>query len=1295
MKISSNHSKIVAAAMLGVFLQANASAQQAVPLGTSGKLELQRWNNIQGAGLIQLTSAPQFYIAPSSTSLSDASYQSLGDNYGTRLRGYVTAPATGLYTFWVAGDDQVQLSVSPSGLKYHAKKIAANSSATGLNEFDWQSGQRSSPVFLKAGVPCFIEALHKEATQSDSLAISWAVQKVDVSAPEQNWASSQNGAIASSSTNTGANGIASNGIDGNSSSFFSTTGDMNGWWAVDFRDSRHISRVEFVNRQDSGQNRASNFCAELLGSNGEVVASKNFYQTTGAMAATESWVLDREVAAQRLRIRSLGLNRENTFVLHFAEVQAYGRDTVYKNWSRQPGVSAVQSSAYDSSYKASSLIDGNISTFNHTQNLSNSFVTVDLGTERLLDVIELVNRQNGGQERLSNFRVSLLDASNAVAFSQDFYTTSGNARNMHRMDLVNPILTKTIKIEFLGLNRQGNGYLHLAEICAFGRVDSADSERGLRQVLPASVLNAYTAAGTSDADDDNFPDAWEQQFGLSPGYETGANAAFADPDLDGRNNLTESVDGTNPFVAQGVSGFLMRHSWLNLPYYSLLQTRQSTRYIQAADQVAYHDQSIVITPNTYSAGRVRGTITPPESNYYRFWIASGEASELWLSTVGGNKYHKEKLCAMSPELGTGHGISPSSPFLWDTFSQQMSREVWLEAGQSYYLEADYQFGHSSYNHVSIAWAKRGGARAPIPNSYLNSYFVSPEDADDDCLPDAWELQHGLSITDAGGTDLQKQGEFGDFDGDSLNNREEYVLGTNPANTDSDGDGASDLDEVKYYKTSPTQSNAISGDLVSSPALTTYNVAATSANWQMLDGGLLGDSFRGKIEWNFSVPSDGWWIVDLAARLRGTVRNAEEIDLGMKINGKSLAPQAMHFLHGKPSNLKILTPYLTAGTHRFEIDIRNEIGRRSLQILGLKVLGAGGFDGDANGRPDWVDALLADANNVVPFANESVVSPAFIEGSVRYLNGLQATAAGQSLQVQRGLGDLHWYANVPLQPENATAVALNFEDRNHSQSVSWVRWNALGGTPLTIRAGDSVKIGAWLSLPDSAAVSIQVAGQTHAITANSYAVRTFSQAGVYPVTVSHNGIPKAAATITVMSANFGDTQLFYADTVTRRIYSQIAPSLLITAEPSLKVEASQVQGSGQSVAYRALRSGVHKVAARLPGSNAVVAFGNVTTVGFSDALRHDAAVYVGSTVDGYRILRTPVLVTDLPAGGRVVISIFRAGVTFMDGTTTKTLTAESFINGVAYLDFRYPPNMSGGYCHYTEVFDAKNRSLGRR
>jgi hypothetical protein len=430
------------------------------------------------------------------------------------------------------------------------------------------------------------------------------------------------------------------------------------------------------------------------------------------------------------------------------------------------------------------------------------------------------------------------------------------------------------------------------------------------------------------------------------------------------------------------------------------------------------------------------------------------------------------------------------------------------------------------------------------------------------------------------------------------------------------------------------------------------------------------------------------------RLRGDLRQTEDLALGITIDSKPLASHHMRFINGQASSLSVLSPYLVAGTHTFSMDIRNDVGRRTLQVLSLNVAGTGGFDGDDNGRPDWLDAMLSRDNQLAPVAGESVVSPMFIEGSVRHLGGAEVDSSSQLVGVLRGLGDLHWFANVPLNEAGGTSVGVTLEHQHQTHTVSWIRWNAMAGQALTIRVGDSVKIGGWLSPEDAGNVVISVNGQTNTIPASGSFVRTFTQAGTYPVTVSHSGGSQTSASIHVVSADFGTPAPFYADTITWRSFPGVPSGLKIVAGPAMEVNTTVAEGTGQKAQFRPLGGGSHALAARIP-NGPIVTLGSVSTIGVSDALSNDAETYVGSTADGYRILRSPIVVTDLPAGGRVVLTIYRAGVTFLDGTTVKTLTAADFVDGVAYVEFRYPSDMSGGYCHYIDVYDAQNRLLGRR
>jgi hypothetical protein len=98
------------------------------------------------------------------------------DNYGTRVRGYLYAPVTGLYTFWVAGDNDADLLLSTDDNPANAIRIAYNPNINippAYQNFNLYPEQRSNPIFLEAGQPYYIEALHQEMGIDDNLTVAW------------------------------------------------------------------------------------------------------------------------------------------------------------------------------------------------------------------------------------------------------------------------------------------------------------------------------------------------------------------------------------------------------------------------------------------------------------------------------------------------------------------------------------------------------------------------------------------------------------------------------------------------------------------------------------------------------------------------------------------------------------------------------------------------------------------------------------------------------------------------------------------------------------------------------------------------------------------------------------------------------------------------------------------------------------------------------------------------------------------------------------------------------------------
>ena len=107
-----------------------------------------------------------------------------GDNYGERIRGYFTAPATGNYYFWIAGSDSAQLWISDDGEAVNkilrAWVTPTNNPAppppngTASRQWNVQSSQQSKWLTLVAGQKYYLEVLHKAGTgPGDNWSVAW------------------------------------------------------------------------------------------------------------------------------------------------------------------------------------------------------------------------------------------------------------------------------------------------------------------------------------------------------------------------------------------------------------------------------------------------------------------------------------------------------------------------------------------------------------------------------------------------------------------------------------------------------------------------------------------------------------------------------------------------------------------------------------------------------------------------------------------------------------------------------------------------------------------------------------------------------------------------------------------------------------------------------------------------------------------------------------------------------------------------------------------------------------------
>ena len=159
----------------GEFLLVRASEKNRAGAVQTGLLR-EIYSDITGWGMDDLLGAYSYPELPTERLLLTGGLEAptnYADNYGQRIRGFITAPMTGAYVFWISGDDDCRLQLSPSDDPLKVVTIASVTGYTSSRQFDKFPSQQSAAINLVAGRRYAINILHKEGDGGDHLAVRW------------------------------------------------------------------------------------------------------------------------------------------------------------------------------------------------------------------------------------------------------------------------------------------------------------------------------------------------------------------------------------------------------------------------------------------------------------------------------------------------------------------------------------------------------------------------------------------------------------------------------------------------------------------------------------------------------------------------------------------------------------------------------------------------------------------------------------------------------------------------------------------------------------------------------------------------------------------------------------------------------------------------------------------------------------------------------------------------------------------------------------------------------------------
>jgi len=137
----------------------------------SGTATHELWTNVPGIEISDIPFSTYPDIIDHMTTLETS--QQWGNNYGRRIRGYITAPSSGTYYFWISSDDYSQLWLSPDTNPSSKVMIASVSGYTNFREWNKYPSQKSSAISLTGGKKYYFEILHKEGEQNDNMSVGW------------------------------------------------------------------------------------------------------------------------------------------------------------------------------------------------------------------------------------------------------------------------------------------------------------------------------------------------------------------------------------------------------------------------------------------------------------------------------------------------------------------------------------------------------------------------------------------------------------------------------------------------------------------------------------------------------------------------------------------------------------------------------------------------------------------------------------------------------------------------------------------------------------------------------------------------------------------------------------------------------------------------------------------------------------------------------------------------------------------------------------------------------------------
>ena len=476
-------------------------------------------------------------------------------------------------------------------------------------------------------------------------------------------------------------------------------------------------------------------------------------------------------------------------------------------------------------------------------------------------------------------------------------------------------------------------------------------------------------------------------------------------------------------------------------------------------------------------------------------------------------------------------------------------------------------------------------------------------------------------------------------------------------------------------------------------------------WAVDGTSLVAQGPRGIVQFPFTLPASDMYQLQIYGAEASTMGlSARNFNLELTVDGQSLGHINLAATNSWGGVAECLLPFLTAGPHTLSILWDNAASYTSLQLESVRIQAGLGEDTTGSGIKDWVEQVLHEESGL-DNTNQTIgsyVSPVNLEGRDPYPNFMSIFVEG----ADNGTPSLNpipgpngrWTVNVPLSAYVNADTILDVSYQNgaltETRHLQWLPINLLSANDVMIRQGDSLLFNAIPAGVTSNA-NLLIGIGTNQLSGKTFQpiVYQFNTPGTYTVSGTYNpsnGVPQSGEiTVNVAGKTMTNNPDAWAGWERDWEIPFLPPGVVPDVDSRVFYEIWPLSDVEEDFELIADANEPRYLFSHLDTNGPVLDTATINGFNLWSADTTYARV-VQTYPDGSELVQVLVILSPVLPDLTVQLNTLAAGITFDDGTTSKTLTPADFdALGQCVVYFIRAASATTSVCHSLSVYQGTN------